>query len=118
MSVGLVGLRDAAVGMLLLVHADRWSMCWCLCCCRVEFVKEPYGPVAIDSAGTQWRGESNKLQMCPHTVAARHRRSKALCVCVNLPHMQTLAAAEAYCAAEKPTQSVIQLCSQPRSLHL
>lgn len=25
--------------------------------CRVEFVKEPYGPVAIDSAGTQWRGE-------------------------------------------------------------
>lgn len=26
------------------------------CCCRVEFVKEPYGPVAIDSAGQQWRG--------------------------------------------------------------
>jgi hypothetical protein len=25
-------------------------------CCRIEFVKEPYGPVAIDSANSQWRG--------------------------------------------------------------
>lgn len=58
-----LGMSQSTIGMYCCLCSTyaAWP-CWpradlCCCCCRVDFVKEPYGPVAIDSAGSHWRGK-------------------------------------------------------------